>query len=425
MVARVTTCLGRCVSTIQRRLSWKPPLTVLVGAGGSVELGAPSTSNVTPQVFSAIAAKAMSDAAGVPVASLAALFEQTLRTHYGPSLNFEHVLHALEAMDGFFWAWRAPQIPHAHRLVEAMICPQPTLATAPLFQHGFLWSAQRAFFEEIHDAFAVASKNVKAHRDWSVYEHFWKTLDAEFELSVITLNYDSFIDQALDATGLDQGFVPVDREFAWRFSRPTLRRERALMHLHGSIHFGERASDVGDLNRFAFEDAWEDLFFYPSTDDAKRSRTIRSAHDSQAGRKTTKGPFITGLNKPDKLMVEPYDAYYQRFAQQVLSTPRLLVIGYGFGDLHVNAIIDRMTKYHGARRRIASITFANDLCGWGHERLAESRMVMRWAEEQAPFDRIVVGDPWISENQRVRVYHHGFLDAARTATSEVVRFFQR
>jgi hypothetical protein len=105
-----------------------------------VELGAPSTSNVTPQVFAAINDDAMSDVEGVSVADLATLFEQTLRTHYGTALNFEHVLHALEAMDGFFWAWRQPTAPHARRLVEAMICPQPTSPTAPLFQHGFLWS---------------------------------------------------------------------------------------------------------------------------------------------------------------------------------------------------------------------------------------------------------------------------------------------
>ena len=79
----------------------------------------------------------MSDDRSVAVGDLATLFEQTLRAYYGTALNFEHVLHALEAMDGFFWAWKN-QVPNAHRLVEAMIAPSATPAIAQLFQHGFI-----------------------------------------------------------------------------------------------------------------------------------------------------------------------------------------------------------------------------------------------------------------------------------------------
>jgi hypothetical protein len=285
-------------------------------------------------------------------------------------------------------------------------------------------SGQRALFGALHHAFATPSSNITSHSAWYTFRAFWCALDSAFELTIVTLNYDTFIDQALQVSGREQGFEDVG-EAGWRFSRRQLARQRrTLLHLHGSIHFGYRDPNENDLNRFGFEDDWEDLFYFPTPARAAASRPIQSTHDSQAGRKTTKGPFITGLNKPDKLLVEPYDAYAQMFAERVLSTPRLLVIGYGFGDLHVNANINRMTKYHGARRRIISITYANDLRGWGHERLDESMAVMKWAEEQAPFDRIESGDPWIAENGLVRVYQHGFLDAARSNVDEIVTFLK-
>ncbi len=148
----------------------------------------------------------------------------------------------------------------------------------------------------------------------------------------------------------EQGFDPVSNEPVSRFGRHRAPPPR-LMHRHGSVHFGYRPGST-DPNRFIFEDEFEDLYWHSSPDSAVATWFGRSNQTSQAGRETVVGPVITGLQKTDKLLAEPYLSYFRHFEELVAHTTRVLMVGYGFGDLHLNAALSRLTKWHGAQRRI-------------------------------------------------------------------------
>ena len=342
-----------------------------------------------------------------------------MRDHYGDALNFEHVLHALEMMDGLLREWGRPS-PGSRRLVEGILCKEPSPSLKALFdERGFLSIAQRSLFATLHESFTRASGSATAATHWPEYREFWRNLDEAFDLTVVTLNYDTFADQALGLTGAEQGFGARNKEGGFRFDPRLLRSApRRLLHLHGSILLGYPTPDDSDC--FVFEDDWDDPIFFEDAASALRSRAIRSTSESQAGRRTTKGPFITGMNKPDKLLVEPYQTYFQVLSHQVQVCPRLLVLGYGFGDLHVNAVIDRMTRHHGSERRVASVTL-NDPSDLQYKHRDEFGVVRRWAEEREPAPRDKPAGIWTSKNQLVRIDHRGLV-AAVSATDRLVDF---
>lgn len=68
-------------------------------------------------------------------------------------------------------------------------------------------------------------------------------------------------------------------------------------------------------------------------------------------------PIISGLSKPAKLVhnPEPFGYYYKAFIDSVLESERLLVIGYGARDDHINVWLHQYTKVHKDNRKVVWI----------------------------------------------------------------------
>lgn len=150
-------------------------------------------------------------------------------------------------------------------------------------------------------------------------------------VNIFTLNYDTLVEQAADAEGvvLSDGFVGTVRRifrpesyeqdlyFPAETTEGRVHRFDRVLHLyklHGSITW--RATEPSIDNPYGVEagvfdsDGKEPLLIYPTP--AKYGATL-------------------GL---------PYSELFRRFAAAVVRPQSVLfVIGYGFGDEHVNAII--------------------------------------------------------------------------------------
>jgi hypothetical protein len=104
----------------------KPPLTMLLGAGGSVELGVPSTEGLTRSVEEALGSFRPPDEAAFRGAV------DTLLDHcrglYGDGLTFEQLLHVLETAETLDKSWRLGKgwYPAAEALLSTG--PRPNLA---------------------------------------------------------------------------------------------------------------------------------------------------------------------------------------------------------------------------------------------------------------------------------------------------------
>jgi hypothetical protein len=66
--------------------------------------------------------------------------------------------------------------------------------------------------------------------------------------------------------------------------------------------------------------------------------------------------MVIGKDKADQISREPLLAWYMNIFKQVLSQKdrRLLVIGYGFRDKHINEIISKAVKNHGLKLYVIS-----------------------------------------------------------------------
>jgi hypothetical protein len=76
-----------------------------------------------------------------------------------------------------------------------------------------------------------------------------------------------------------------------------------------------------------------------------------------AGQIVSASPLISGLSKAAKLVhnPEPFGYYYRAFIDAVLSSERLLVIGYGARDDHFNVWLEQYSKVHGDNRKVVWI----------------------------------------------------------------------
>lgn len=404
----------------------KPKLTVLLAAGGSVEVGLPSTDDLLRVATRAIQTSpaSVSDEWPFDLEQAASAIIKRCAAYFGPRFNFEHLMHALEALDTTVWNLRCDW-PTTDKPVEPMLAAGPHEDIAPSLDPLFARAAQASLLFSVHREVSEATTRAPGHEKWPGYVKFWRSLWAEFDLTIGTLNYDTLVEQALGLGASDQGFEPIEGENTWRFDEHTLRKNPTLMHLHGSIHFGYREYGT-DANRFWPEDNWDDLYWHPTPESAASSAgSGRSDGHSQARRKNMKGPLITGLDKSDKLLVDPYGAYVRMFADRLVQCPRLLIVGYGFGDYHVNALLSRMGKLHKGRQRIAAITKFDPVemhGSWGPARGEEVGILRKLGQDPRLLEQMHYTNPMTAKTGRVRVYYDGLADVSTNHLDSLTGF---
>lgn len=408
----------------------KPHLTVVVGAGASVELGMPSTDALTKRLWSALDSIHFRVATPQPpVRPLRELLDK----HFEPA-NFEHVLHALETLH----SWKTSSSPETtpdFRIVEELLASGLRNELTGLVADDYwLDAATRCLFRVLHEEIVLGTAKALSNDKWPRFAAFWQQLAATFDLHVVTLNYDPLVEHALGWTAHEQGFVPIDGESIARFDG--FQAVPRLIHLHGNVAFGYRRLN---MSRPDFKDRPHELYLHRSPSEAQDSWGIRSQPHNQSGRFTIVGPLITGMEKTSKLLVEPY-ATYQRHASNLLAThPRALVIGYSFGDDHITTLIEKMGRIHNAKRRVAIVDFVspkpdrNDEWGdvwggmrsmWGIDLHRRDFMnaVLRLSAEDDPLNEFSSREVWSSKDGCFCVHLCGLHRVAEHHVADLINF---
>lgn len=172
---------------------------------------------------------------------------------------------------------------------------------------------------------------------------------------VFTLNYDTLIEQALDHLGIhywdgftgrtealfDPATYGLDLYFPGEIAEGRVRRFDKFLHLyklHGSIHWREREdhpitashSDLAPFVKWCKEKAGEPPESYISS-----FNRLWENREHPIAILPTSNKFVQTLDMPY--------AHLFRLFHQRLHVPQtfLLVLGYGFGDEHVNRMIDQ------------------------------------------------------------------------------------
>ncbi|MBI3583462.1 MAG: SIR2 family protein [Nitrospinae bacterium] len=396
-------------------------VTAFIGAGAIIDIGGPTTHDITNKVRSVqqdifdTSAKCM-----VPRPFIEEV-AQHLSSFWGIEPNFEDIFHALEMLDSCRVGWD----------IKAAKEFRPALS-------GFVDSIDDRFFDQMalmiakNDLIKTVAEQIDSYdaafnpnvtHSW--YADFWRQATNKLPWDIATINYDTCIDKSLHGyTSYEDGFEYIEAGLHKFCPNKVCNSDKTkIIHLHGCIYYGY-PPPYPDPNRFIFEYQHEDLFKFSSYLEARKSWFHRSRALSQAGEQTTVGPIVTGLRKTDKLLPYPYNAYNTCFTNSIMGNNRLLIVGYSFGDLHFNNWFERIVNIHGDNRKIVIIYLDNPKYLYSDIGDKMCRFLLTVFKKKRVSEFIPFGsdNPVVSGNGCVRLYLRGFNDAVKNHGSEIIDF---
>jgi hypothetical protein len=172
-------------------------------------------------------------------------------------------------------------------------------------------------------------------------------LQAEFEVAVVSLNYDNIIYRALP--GIEIGFDQASGRFVQDriFSR---KKWACMLHLHGSVHFDMPTNGSADMHEVCWKPDINDTF--------SQNSFGRGMQITKEGAHFPVSAIVAGYGKTTQLLRRPFRTYYSELDRLVATCEAVLFAGYGFGDTHLNGAFE---GFRDSRRRpVAAIGLAGD-----------------------------------------------------------------
>jgi hypothetical protein len=295
---------------------------LVVGAGASIEYGAPSTHDLTAKIEQKVMTDDWMKYCGGDKAFqfVKGQLEGYLRQ---PSdVNFEHIYHCAHELSYLV-------TPSARALNEYRPLLHPFLE----LRDGLTADALRPLCDKIVDVIYTTVSNACGANmlDLRPLSHFIEGLQVDYVTRVYTTNYDDFILQV--APDLYTGFPRGPSGGPKRFDLNDFwahENDHGLFHLHGAVHLGfphpsPPESEIGDL--YWFDDRAE----------AFRHRLFHGTDFSRMdGTQVMRTSLVTGLDKLSRLQQRPLSHYYAALGRDLMHADVIYVIGSGLTDLHVN-----------------------------------------------------------------------------------------
>ena len=341
----------------------KKKLLVVLGAGSSVPYGMPSVECLDGKflIWSREWEESREEKPAFnPYKSLWGIFREYYRNsnfHGTSYCNFESVLAGLTSLA----KWLAPQA-HGNPMINEIGIGLVTNKLGLEFcltnddkrkeLRNLVYSQYKYLVTELANYMRTqCGNNQKGVTDFS---RFLEALRSNFEVGIYTLNYDNIATRAWPSafTGFDDRFDLTEDHpcFNVRLFDPiaVLNRQEwdFIYHLHGSVHYNIKKHPKMKYRTELIE--WEDDL----NADFKDYKLYYIEPDSNS----MGVPFSTHLAggfKLEQLLPEPYHTFYAALAKHAYEADAFLVIGYGFGDMHVNRALqnrlevpDWATKNH-------------------------------------------------------------------------------
>lgn len=328
-------------------------ITVLLGAGAMMDVTTLSCNSITKNVI-AKQQVFFRDGKLEAVPFLNFVYEH-LKAYYSKeseSVNFEDIFHALEMLSSLQTANNEKTV-KTSRSVFGMLCNikeefghvSPTL----------IYTGMRNLIETVIENVGEFESEVYKEK-W--FSDFFKSIQEKMPIDVFSLNYDTWLEQIIE--DYNDGFVPIS-ETHQKFSPNQLFSNKDMLstinHLHGQICFTTHLPTGS--SRF-LTDGWYKANRYDLVKNLGTfSKYTGFMKTTQAAEQVYQYPIITGLRKNDKIMTPPFDAYYTHLYQQLRYNKNLLIIGYGFGDLYINSLLNQFRNFHENDGKVICIGYLN------------------------------------------------------------------
>lgn len=295
------------------RINATDGVMVLLGAGFSQTLGIACTAKIGHEIDDALA-RGRCAAVYIPL-------RDRLIARFQTAYNFEVLMAALEACIVYGRPGFLPGSPEYRSVIPEIATMRPDItahAAAQMYEIAM---------EIIAREVGMDWRSTATSKDRYRLRTFFDALRSRWRLSVATLNYDDgaeeFIPDAVDGFVGKGDLQAFDsRAFLADDSRPR------IAHVHGSLAFG-----ITELSKQFVKNVGP-------------PRTRREMMWTERLDGIIWSAVVTGAEKPNKLVLQPYSIYYAWLTNEMLRTPRTVIVGYGMGDLHINAWLVNVALHH-------------------------------------------------------------------------------
>jgi hypothetical protein len=175
---------------------------------------------------------------------------------------------------------------------------------------------------------------------------FFSALVDEFEVAVVTTNYDDLVYRSLPR--IETGFDPHDGLF--KQARIINRKSwPCFLHLHGSVHFDMDVVD-GNLHGILWQSDLNAQFHQNSFG--------RSGVRTKEGNEFPTSVIIAGYGKSQQIERAPFRTYYSELERLVCNADAVLFLGFSLADAHIR---QAFTDFRDGRDRpVVVIDWAKD-----------------------------------------------------------------
>lgn len=351
-------------------------VTVIVGAGAILDFNLPegvqkpSTQYITDEV---VGLQILDFKTQQPITAIKDAYDVLLKAKYPVKPHFEMLFHVLEMWNAYGWVWKDPDNAPKNSVMYPVFAP----FTKPAISYNVdnVRRAMQEFLLKVMDIVNTYNAPYLADESFNKwYRDFWKNYVGFWD--IFNLNYDTTIEHSIDC---EDGFEDIPEQKNFQHFSPQRLWENAsqkstMCHLHGCIEFFDERYTNEVYKKEVLKYDFHDMYKYDSYDKVKERYigSSKSFMSNQAGEQLVGTPIITGLRKNDKLNIIPFDFYHGHLFNSIIKNNSLLLVGYSFGDVYLNHVIERMELIHGERKRVVLIDWWPLYGDENYDTLAES-----------------------------------------------------
>jgi len=209
----------------------------------------------------------------------------------------------------------------------------------------FLQHLLSRLLETIYRRISKYSYTIDKESNNSILFRKWiKRLSENKAIRLYTLNYDNVFSALLKEENIDcfEGFFNEKDEYSYGYRADVLRilsdsNSNIHFNLHGSAYWTVLAENEKGL--FIPEIVLSNSIHLPTND-------IQSTTQIEKGRNIIISNIITGYQKAQKSVITPFRQMMSAFDKDIYSADKLTIIGYSFGDEHINETIHMALRYN-------------------------------------------------------------------------------
>jgi hypothetical protein len=263
-----------------------------------------------------------------------------------PEYNFEQIIEIFDKICSFNF----DSLPNSKILHDLLLM----YGARPHVFEDHVWDPVPFLFRQIiSEEVAELFQNHKAPaydelRDLQTC--FIESITTQQDLNIFTLNYDEIVLDSIErlpiSTGFDDG----------RFSIPDFfSAANTISFPHGHSRFSY--DDMGILYHDSGVGANQHRLAHIGKHDWTKTRYIHPSHYSYSF-----NTFITtGQQKEPSFDINPYAAYYQKFAADCIAAEKIFIMGYSLSDYHFNRMLMNFLRLRPTNKLIVVDYIAGDL----------------------------------------------------------------